>query len=63
MAVTTEEDLTVTDICRILQISRRTFYEWRAKGRAPRCKRVPNGELRIRRADFERWYDGCGDVA
>ncbi|GAA2631055.1 helix-turn-helix domain-containing protein [Actinomadura fulvescens] len=63
MVKTADPDLTVADICRILQISPRTFYEWRAKGRAPRCKKIPNGELRIRRADFDRWYDDCGDAA
>jgi hypothetical protein len=36
-------------------LSRRTWQEWRAKGRAPRCIKLPNGELRIRRAEYERW--------
>ncbi|WP_347813395.1 helix-turn-helix domain-containing protein [Actinomadura sp. KC216] len=63
MAAKDEKDLTVADICRILQVSRRTFYEWRAKGRAPRCKRIPNGELRIRRVDFDHWYEACEDAA
>jgi predicted DNA-binding transcriptional regulator AlpA len=49
------DKLTVADICDDLDISRRTFYEWRAKGRAPKCIPLPNGELRIRRADYERW--------
>ena len=29
--------------CADLGISRRTFYEWRAKGTAPRCISLPNG--------------------
>ena len=37
--------LTVDDICDDLGISRRTFYEWRAKGNAPKCIKLPNGEL------------------
>lgn len=49
------DKLTVADICADLAISRRTFYEWRAKGRAPRCFPLPNGELRIHRAEYERW--------
>jgi hypothetical protein len=31
--------------------------DWRAKRRAPRCIKMPNGELRIRRSEFERWLD------
>ena len=44
-----------TKICADLGVSRRTFYEWRAKGRAPRCIALPNGALRVRRAEYERW--------
>ena len=55
--------LTVTDVCVKLGISRSTFYEWRAKGRAPRCLKLPNGEIRIRRTDFERWLDSLEEVA
>lgn len=56
--------LTIADVCAELggKVSRSTFYEWRAKGRAPRCTKLPNGEIRIRRADFERWLDGLEEV-
>jgi predicted DNA-binding transcriptional regulator AlpA len=48
--------LTVDDILADLgDVSRRTFYEWRAKGTGPKCVKLPNGELRIRRAEYERW--------
>jgi integrase len=33
--------LTVNELCTELGISRSTFYEWRAKGRAPRCHQAP----------------------
>jgi predicted DNA-binding transcriptional regulator AlpA len=49
------DKLTIADICADLDISRRTFYEWRAKGKAPKCIPLPNGELRVRRAEYERW--------
>jgi predicted DNA-binding transcriptional regulator AlpA len=49
--------LTVADICADLRISRRTFYEWRAKGRAPECFPLPNGELRITMSEYKRWLD------
>lgn len=49
------DKLTIAEICADLSVSRRTFYEWRAKGRAPRCIALPNGALRVRRAEYERW--------
>jgi excisionase family DNA binding protein len=55
--------LTVPDVCAELGISRSTFYEWRAKGRAPRCIKLPNGEIRIRRTDFEHWLDPLEEAA
>ncbi|GAY12434.1 AlpA family transcriptional regulator [Pseudonocardia sp. N23] len=55
--------LTVADLCAELEISRSTFYDWRAKGRAPRCIKLPNGEIRIRRTDFENWLDSLEEVA
>ncbi|GAA4963294.1 excisionase [Pseudonocardia tropica] len=41
----TTERLTVMQVCAELRISRSTFYEWRAKNRAPRCIKLPNGEV------------------
>lgn len=47
--------LSIADVCAELGISRSTFYDWRAKRKAPPCFRLPNGDLRVRRADFDRW--------
>ena len=58
-----EDRLTIAQLCNELGISRSTFYEWRAKGRAPRCIKLPNGQIRIRRAEFERWLDSLEEVA
>ena len=54
---TPNERLTLAEVCAELRISRSTFYDWRAKGRAPRCIKLPNGDLRIRRSELERWLD------
>ncbi|MFF5533439.1 helix-turn-helix transcriptional regulator [Streptomyces cinerochromogenes] len=43
-------------MCHELQIASSTFYGWRQKGRGPRCIRLPNGSLRVRREDFEDWH-------
>ena len=49
--------LTVAEFCTEMDIARSTFYDWRAKRSAPKCIKLPNGELRIRRTEFERWLD------
>jgi len=36
-------------------LPRSTFNDWRAKGRAPRCLKLPNGKLRIRQSELDRW--------
>ncbi|WP_347351220.1 helix-turn-helix domain-containing protein [Intrasporangium sp.] len=51
------QHLTVRDICEELGVARSTFYDWRAARKAPPCIKLPNGDLRIRRADFERWLE------
>ena len=58
-----QDRLTIAQLCNELGISRSTFYEWRAKGRAPRCIKLPNGQIRIRRAEFERWLESLEEVA
>jgi len=55
--------LTIAEVCEDLGISRSTFYEWRTKGRAPRCIRLPNGDIRINRADYERWLRTLEEAA
>ncbi len=55
--------LTVADLCTELGIARSTFYDWRASKKAPRCIKLPNGEIRIRRAELERWLEDLEDIA
>jgi excisionase family DNA binding protein len=55
--------LTIAELCDELDISRSTFYEWRAKRTAPRCFKLPNGELRIRRSDLDDWIDSRQEAA
>lgn len=49
--------LTVDELCAELSVARRTFYEWRAKGVAPRCIKLPNGALRVPRSDLDDWLE------
>jgi hypothetical protein len=58
------EWLTVAEILQILAdehgrpLPRRTWQQWRSDHRTPPGIRLPNGELRFRRADFESWLAG-----
>lgn len=55
--------LTIPEVCEELDISRSTFYDWRAKRKAPPCFKLPNGDLRIRRTDFEDWLSSLEEKA
>ena len=57
-----DRHLTIADLCEELNITRSTFYDWRAKRKAPRCFKLPNGEIRIRRADYETWLSSLDEV-
>ncbi len=59
----TRSRLTIAEVCEDLGIARSTFYEWRAKGTAPRCIKLPNGEIRVRRAEYDRWLNSLEDAA
>jgi excisionase family DNA binding protein len=55
--------LTLAEVCEELRISPSTFYDWRAKRRAPRCLKLPNGDLRIRRDALDEWLDEREEAA
>ena len=59
------ELLKVAEFCAEWKIARSTFYEWLAKGVAPRVIKLPNGQLRIDRRDIETWASSheIGQVA
>lgn len=51
--------LTLVEALAELRMSRAAFYRLRARGRAPRHLKLPNGQIRIRRTDLDAWFDGC----
>ncbi|CCB73246.1 MULTISPECIES: helix-turn-helix transcriptional regulator [Streptomycetaceae] len=54
--------LTITEVCEELKVSKSTFYEWRQKRRTPRCIRLPNGDLRVRRGDLDQWLESIEEL-
>ena len=55
--------LTIAELCEELDITRSTFYDWRAKRKAPRCFKLPNGEVRILRTEYENWLTSLDEDA
>lgn len=55
--------LTVPEVLDELQVAESTFYDWRRKGTGPRCIKLPNGQLRVRRGDLEAWLGKREDAA
>ncbi|MCX5153036.1 helix-turn-helix domain-containing protein [Streptomyces sp. NBC_00291] len=55
--------LTLSEVCDELGIAKSTFYDWRQNKRAPRCIKLPNGDLRVRRSELELWLSECEDAA
>ncbi|MBS2966495.1 helix-turn-helix domain-containing protein [Actinocrinis puniceicyclus] len=56
-----DELLTVAQASDELKVSRATFYRWRTLGTGPRCVKLPNGTIRIRRSELERFIALCDD--
>src|SRR5215472_9821701 len=53
-----DEWLTVDEVCAELKIGRRTFERWRTLGVAPRATRpTRNGPLKIKRSWLEEWAE------
>ncbi|WP_327316284.1 helix-turn-helix transcriptional regulator [Streptomyces sp. NBC_01235] len=51
--------LTLVEALAEIRVSRAAFYRMRARGQAPRHLKLPNGQIRIRQADLDAWFDGC----
>jgi predicted DNA-binding transcriptional regulator AlpA len=47
--------LTLPEFLAELDVPKSTFFRWKALGQAPRTYKLPNGQLRIRRTDYETW--------
>ncbi|MFD9818792.1 helix-turn-helix transcriptional regulator [Streptomyces violascens] len=51
--------LKLTEVLAEIRMSPSAFYRMRARGKAPHMLKLPNGELRCRRADLDAWWDMC----
>ncbi|WP_328735694.1 helix-turn-helix transcriptional regulator [Streptomyces bobili] len=57
------EKLKLPEVLAEIKMSRAAFYRMRARGQAPRIHKLPNGQLRVNRADLDAWWESCGQRA
>ena len=55
------ERLTFEQVLAEVGVTRSTMDKWRARGAAPRFKRLPNGNLISRREWLDQWFSGLED--
>lgn len=60
---TVDEKMTIAEVIDDLRVAPSTFYRWRQLGKAPRSIKLPNGDVRIRRSEYERWLTEQEDAA
>lgn len=54
---TTRPNLKLPEVLSEIGMSRAAFYRLRARGQAPKCIKLPNGQLRVRRRDLDAWLE------
>ncbi|MFC5719851.1 helix-turn-helix transcriptional regulator [Streptomyces gamaensis] len=52
-----EPHLKLAEVLDELSMSRAAFYRMRARGQTPKCIKLPNGHLRFRRSDVDKWLN------
>ncbi|MEO3844498.1 helix-turn-helix domain-containing protein [Streptomyces sp. B22F1] len=55
--------LKLPEVLTEIRMSRAAFYRLRARGKAPRLVKLPNGHLRCRRSDLDDWWNGLDTPA
>ncbi|MFF2165142.1 helix-turn-helix transcriptional regulator [Streptomyces sp. NPDC058175] len=55
--------LKLPEVLEEIDMSRAAFYRMRARGKAPRLRKLPNGHVRVSRADLDAWWASCEERA
>ncbi|GAA2291422.1 helix-turn-helix domain-containing protein [Streptomyces kunmingensis] len=61
--MTRPQMLKLPEVLEEIGMSRAAFYRMRARGKAPRLRKLPNGQVRISRADLDAWWESCTENA
>ncbi|MGW7597095.1 helix-turn-helix transcriptional regulator [Streptomyces antimycoticus] len=52
-----DQKLKLPEVLKEIDMSRSAFYRMRARGTGPKCIKLPNGQIRVRRADLDAWWE------
>ncbi|MER5412594.1 helix-turn-helix transcriptional regulator [Streptomyces virginiae] len=63
MAVPRDEMLTIPQVVEEIGVPLATFYRWRQLRKGPKAIKLPNGSVRIRRSELERWIETLEEAA
>ncbi|MEV1023517.1 helix-turn-helix domain-containing protein [Streptomyces sp. NPDC050264] len=63
MAELRDEMLTIPEVIDEIGVPRATFYRWRQLRKGPKAIKLPNGSVRIRRSELERWIEALEEAA
>ncbi|MFI8488417.1 helix-turn-helix transcriptional regulator [Streptomyces rubrogriseus] len=55
--------LKLPEVLEEIEMSRAAFYRMRARGKAPKLIKLPNGQIRCRRSDLDAWWERCEQQA
>ncbi|WP_330246331.1 helix-turn-helix domain-containing protein [Streptomyces sp. NBC_00562] len=58
-----DEMLTISQVIAEICVPRATFYRWRQLRKGPKAIKLPNGAVRIRRSELDRWMNGLEESA
>ncbi|MGW2747444.1 helix-turn-helix transcriptional regulator [Streptomyces sp. NPDC001450] len=51
-----DQKLKLLEVLEEIEMSRAAFYRMRARVKAPKLIKLPNGQLRCRRSDLDAWW-------
>ncbi|MEU6011973.1 MULTISPECIES: AlpA family transcriptional regulator [unclassified Streptomyces] len=63
MTVARDEMLSIDQVIAEIGVPRATFYRWRQLRKGPKAIKLPNGSVRIRRSELERWIEALEEAA
>jgi predicted DNA-binding transcriptional regulator AlpA len=55
--------LTIPEVIEEIGVPRATFYRWRSCKKGPKAIKLPNGAVRIRRSELDRWLSSLEESA
>ncbi|MFJ6633347.1 helix-turn-helix transcriptional regulator [Streptomyces sp. NPDC091376] len=63
MAKFRDEMLTISEVIEEIGVPRATFNRWRQLRKGPKSIKLPNGAVRIRRSELDRWIEPMEEAA